>query len=780
MSSRESDSAYPSSRRGATPGHRTGEGADAYPSGTPPYGIPGLGNGFDPFAADPAARVQQPGAPGAGSTGAGDDEVPKTETTLTTRISINIPGSRPIPPVVVRSTVKPEEQGGEPPAVGGPRHRAAPPASPVLGVMEAGGHSATPPDLPAEWRTPQGAPESSEAESTGEWFRPRQKSRPESVGSAVPRTGVPSSGPTAAAPPAAQGAPAGSVYQQSAPPAAPVFSAESTLQTPLPHPTAAPASPFAPPGQAGYPADPYAGGDPYAGHYQGGYQGGGAYPGSAPYANAGPYAGDPYQGAPEAPYTPDHAQPLPAADHGATADPFGTTANPRPTGTPGAPGRFAKPQPPVNPPGSFGRGPHGEEPEDTQIGGFDPISGELPAEAIPGLPVAGRYGTAPGDAWGGTAGAPNAAYPAGPPPAPGTLNPSAAEPAGAPFGAPAPTAAPESEPAPAAPKPPAPAAAKPKPRPKAQKLLATGLGGVLFLGAAAYGTGLMLNQADVPRGTTVLGTGIGGDSRDQAVHQLDGTVGKIGAQPIQLKIGDQTLPLDPTTAGLSFDTTATVDGLTKHSYNPQTVIGSLAGGSKAVPPVVNIDRAKLKSALDSLAASTAQGLKEGYVQFSDSGDPTVVPGQAGQAVNGDAAVNQVVQSYQDRANGKTDAPITLAVTAAQPKVSTTALQQAADGLGKAIISGNVTVQSPTGSRRFVFTKAIAAKALTLAPDASGNIGPKWDLDQLGAAVGSTFDKVKFRKSDGTLATITTQDVADGIASVYDKNSVAERTFKFHM
>lgn len=193
---------------------------------------------------------------------------------------------------------------------------------------------------------------------------------------------------------------------------------------------------------------------------------------------------------------------------------------------------------------------------------------------------------------------------------------------------------------------------------------------------------------------------------------------------------------------------------------------------------MRIDRAKLKAALDSLAASSAQGLKEGYVQFSDSGDPTVVPGQAGQAVDGSAAVDQVVQSYQDRADGKPDVPITLAVTAAQPKVSTQALQQAADGLGKSIVSGRVTVLVST--RRFVFTKAVAAKTLTLVPDGSGNFVPKWDLDQLATSVGPVFDKLKFRKSDGTLAPITTQDVADAIASVYDKNTDVERTSKFHM
>ncbi|MFD5325697.1 hypothetical protein ACFWJO_17515, partial [Streptomyces sp. NPDC127092] len=62
-------------------------GGAAYPSGTPPYGLRG---------------GQEAGQDGTGSV---PPEEPKTETTLTTRIRINIPGSRPIPPVVVRKPV---------------------------------------------------------------------------------------------------------------------------------------------------------------------------------------------------------------------------------------------------------------------------------------------------------------------------------------------------------------------------------------------------------------------------------------------------------------------------------------------------------------------------------------------------------------------------------------------------------------------------------------------------------------------------------------------------
>ena len=72
-----------------------GHGGAAYPSGTPPYGTPMASDG----GADAGRSAARP-------------EERKTETTLTTRIRINIPGSRPIPPVVVRQPVADAESSG--------------------------------------------------------------------------------------------------------------------------------------------------------------------------------------------------------------------------------------------------------------------------------------------------------------------------------------------------------------------------------------------------------------------------------------------------------------------------------------------------------------------------------------------------------------------------------------------------------------------------------------------------------------------------------------------
>ncbi|MFJ9441119.1 hypothetical protein ACIRRH_04525 [Kitasatospora sp. NPDC101235] len=765
MSSRESDNAHPTPRR---------TGPDAYPSGTPPYGTPGLPGGDRADA-------------GPGTASGGEDDGPKTETTLTTRVRINIPGSRPIPPVVVRSTVKNEEgPGDDAPAAaepGGPRHRSAP-ASPVLGVMEDGGRQAAAPALPPEWQIPPIPPATSESESTGAWFRPRQKKAP-------------------AAEPAPAAVPAGAASATEAP------VAPGTAAEPRPQGGARPAAgraarangapngrPVAAQGKQPNPASPAA-----------------PYRAEAPVEEPGVYeAADPF-----APVT----------------DPFGTTVpdagahggRPRrdggqPAGQPNAAQqnrqqrngqqRNGRPRGPQ-------AGPAAEpNPEDTSVDGFAPIRDNTPPPAAisgpplngaprgadghpqPGLfasaptgtdPFATQRPTAPGQDAPATPAGPGALFPG----APGTAPQPGGDPeatAVTPLPSPAPGPRPEgAEAAKGAKGAPAPAPAKAKAEPAAPaeakrggagkklvKLGVYGVGAVFFLGAAAYGTGLMLNQSDVPKGTVVLGAEIGGSSRDQAIHQLDESVGKAGQQPLKLKIGDQTVDLDPTVAGLSFDTTATVDGLAQHSYNPVDVIKSLKGGTKAVAPEVKVDKAKLRAALDGLAAGSGQGLQEGYVKFGDpGGEPIVVPGRAGQAVDSASALEVIAQAYRDRADGKPDQPIALTVTAAQPKISTQALQAAADSLGKQVAAGKVHVLA--GAKSWDFGPKTAAKALTLVPDASGKIVPKWDLDALAAQLGTAFDKVKVKKN-GQVTTITPQDVADGITSVLDKTGDKDRTFKF--
>ncbi|MFJ5288371.1 hypothetical protein [Streptomyces sp. NPDC088348] len=152
-----------------------GRGGAAYPSGTPPYGT----RQSPEEAAAPAPEPQP-------------DE-PRTETTLTTRIRINIPGSRPIPPVVMRTPM------GE--------------SEPINGAGAGGAGSAGGTDqertaampLPPE---PDPEPEADEPPAgrpTSDWFAPRKPAAPSAPSGAngalgAPRSGTPSGPPAPAAP----------------------------------------------------------------------------------------------------------------------------------------------------------------------------------------------------------------------------------------------------------------------------------------------------------------------------------------------------------------------------------------------------------------------------------------------------------------------------------------------------------------------------------------------------------------------------------------------------
>ncbi|GGU37289.1 hypothetical protein [Streptomyces lavendofoliae] len=148
-----------------------GRGGAAYPSGTPPYGsrqYPSLHPTQDAPEEGPGAADAEPGEP-------------RTETTLTTRIRINIPGSRPIPPVVVRKTVTDTD---------GPAAGAAPAPRPAA-------------ERPPVAEAPQPVEEPQAGEKpASDWFAPRKPP------AAAPAPAAPAQQP-AAAPgrPPADGAP---------------------------------------------------------------------------------------------------------------------------------------------------------------------------------------------------------------------------------------------------------------------------------------------------------------------------------------------------------------------------------------------------------------------------------------------------------------------------------------------------------------------------------------------------------------------------------------------
>ncbi|WP_329099219.1 hypothetical protein [Streptomyces sp. NBC_01439] len=133
-----------------------------------------------------------------------DSDGPKTETTLTTRIRINIPGSRPIPPVVVRKAMGPgsgsagagEQTGPE----AKPEQASPPPLAQRRGPQPTRIEAAP---EPAGAPAPAPAPASADAEEpASNWFAPRKPAAPGPAPAPAPAAAqMP---PAAAAPPLAQ------------------------------------------------------------------------------------------------------------------------------------------------------------------------------------------------------------------------------------------------------------------------------------------------------------------------------------------------------------------------------------------------------------------------------------------------------------------------------------------------------------------------------------------------------------------------------------------------
>ncbi|WP_406731090.1 hypothetical protein [Streptomyces sp. NBC_01794] len=739
-----------------------GRGGAAYPSGTPPYGSRQYPSLHPPQGApDEAADVAPEPQP---------DE-PRTETTLTTRIRINIPGSRPIPPVVMRTPMSDVD------------------AASARQDSERTG-STRRPDAPEQPAAPAAEPAAEEKAPTSDWFAPR-KSSPASASGTNPASGTNGAGLAASA------------GQQSAP--------------------AAPTGPGA--GANG--------GGPGAGlpYFSDGRQDGPGQsrpgvniPGQGGPANSGPGNGGP--GAPrgggslsdlaanaDGPasgangFAPGGSMPpLGVRPPGASLGPTGPTTGPvtgsmplgRPPGGPGAgvpgagvPGAGGQRGPgagvpgvpgPGGPPGpAFGGPGPGGAPrmsDDTAVltpqqpapePGGSHVSGDTLTSGIPVVPPEHR---SPFPPLGGPL--------SGPGTGPNPLAPhssgqqgfdegdfSAPEFPGGPGGGPG---------GPAGPVVPAPAAARPAPSPRSapakkgrSKLVLAGAG-VVGLLAVAYGAGLLINHSDVPKSTTVLGVDIGGGTKEQAVSKLDAALGKRAAGPLQLTVGGKKEQLAPDKAGLSLDSQATVRAAAGSDYNPVSVIGSLLGAERAAEPVILVDEEKLGVALTDLAGVSGSA-SEGTIKF-EPGKAVAIPGKAGQTLDVGRSMISVKDAY--RAQVETGRPnvVQLPVATREPTIKKAELDRAMKDFAEPAMSGLITIKA--GGKQIQFGPAKSLPKILSMKAIDGKLVEVYDKKAIDDLLDGVFDGVMITKGDGKKHQLSADDVAQAMGTALRGKSPTER------
>ncbi|MFF7124011.1 hypothetical protein [Streptomyces sp. NPDC008240] len=754
-----------------------GSGGAAYPSGTPPYGTP--------MASDAGADAGRSATP---------PEERKTETTLTTRIRINIPGSRPIPPVVVR---KPVGDGDAAADDSGADTRPAPAAAASTSTVES----------PAD-----PAPQAEEKRS--DWFAPRKSGAPKGGPGAGGTNGAGTSGGSAAAPvkpgaqPSGPGAggtrPGGVVGSMSVPGGS---RPGGTNGSGLPSATGGPVAPGHGGGTGSFDVTEALAAGPRGGSRPGATGGGepsrddlpyfaesggaggiGAGPGAS--ASGGPGGPSGFNGpngrggrGPQGPAGPtggpvtgDGPFVPPAAPRSSLSDldrdlgeSFDSPAG-YDTGSHQMPGGYDTGS--HQRPGGYDTGSH------QRPGGYDTGSHQMPGaangQAGQGGPLAPGAFPVPGTAPGGGLGDDTAILtPQKPAPGPGTpgfrapdnvsghtvtsgipVVPSAGN---APFGAahsdgPVPHTAPKlPEPAPQ-PK----AAAKPKKKGRSKVML---LGvGVFLLAGGAYGAGLLMNHTDVPKGTTVLGVDIGGGTRDEAVKKLDDAFGSRVAKPLKLSVGGRTVSLTPDNAGLQFDFQSTVSDAAKSDYNPVSVIGSLFGQKREIEPVMPVDEEKLQAALEQAGGGSGSGaVADGTITFK-AGKAVAVYGRAGKAIDAARSTQAVEQAYRTLVETDTANPVTVPTTTKQPTVSNAEVDREMKAFAEPAMSARVTVQTDAAHSVPMSPQNSLWKFLRVEATPDGKLTDKPDLVALKRLYGQAFDGVLITRANGKKTAVTPQDV----------------------
>ncbi|MFF8591064.1 hypothetical protein ACF061_06415 [Streptomyces sp. NPDC015220] len=793
-----------------------GRGGAAYPSGTPPYGIPAVSDD----GADAGRSATQP-------------EERKTETTLTTRIRINIPGSRPIPPVVVRKPVAdgetengngtrgggesgpgPEASRGNNGSHGAGRANGAkgsrgPQGSDAVGSIGDGirGDMTTP---GAAAETPAAEPAApAEEKPTSDWFAPRKPqaakggqgggtgngaalpggsgtpangsgANPGGAGAGVPGTGPAGSGasgtgPSGGARPGAGARPGGVVGSMSVPGAS---RSGSTNGAGLPGATGGPVAPGHGGGTGSFDvtealaAGPLSGGNGeprrddlpfFSENGQGGQSGHGSRNdrtgsnGQGGYGQGG-YGGQGGQGGRSVPGAP-------GAQGGAngTAVPGGTNG----AGVPGGPGGS-------NGPGGQ-RGPAGP------TGGPVTGDGALFPSATGGSAagpagVAGAHTARPG---GGLSDDTAILTPQKPAPEPGGAGyPGRPDnvsgqtvTSGMPVVQPGPdspfrpgaggdgslSSAPPKAPAPGPQSPAAagkPAKAAKAPKKKGRSKLVLLVGGLVLVAGVAYGAGLLMNHSDVPKGTTVLGVDIGGGTRDDAVKKLDDAFGKRVNQPLKLSVDGKTVSLKPDQAGLQLDTQATASAAATSDYNPVSVIGSLFGNHRVVEPQMPVDEEKLQAALQNAAGGA--GSNDGTVKF-EPGKAVAVYGKAGKGIDAARSSQAVAQAYRTQVETGATTPVQVPTTTRQPTVSNAEVDRMMQKFAEPAMSDKVTVQTDPAHSIPMSPQKSLWKFLRVAA-VNGKLVDKPDLAALKDLYGQTFDGVLIARGNGQKTPVTPEDV----------------------
>lgn len=296
------------------------------------------------------------------------------------------------------------------------------------------------------------------------------------------------------------------------------------------------------------------------------------------------------------------------------------------------------------------------------------------------------------------------------------------------------------------------------PRPRRAVLLAV----AAAVAVLASGLGLTAAYAyagDVPRGTSVLGIDLGAKSRAEAAAALRAGLAASAEQlaaPVEVRVGDQTLQIQPDQVGLAVDVEATVAEAA--AGNPLTGLA----GERELAPVVTVDPDALHEALEPAAAKAGEAMTMPEIRFEGT-EPVPVYPEPGLGLDRERSAQALAAHWPQLATGAPAAtgpggsgggqwhpPAVVRIPLVEIHPVTTAqdLDRLVAELARPAVAAPVTLTTPGGAEVTVPPVAIAA-SLRLTADDRGEIVPKLDRKALRKALRDRLADVETAPVDAT-------------------------------
>jgi vancomycin resistance protein YoaR len=264
-----------------------------------------------------------------------------------------------------------------------------------------------------------------------------------------------------------------------------------------------------------------------------------------------------------------------------------------------------------------------------------------------------------------------------------------------------------------------------------KRIIVAGIAAAVVL--AAGGVVAWAYAGDVPRGTRMAGVDLGGKSRGDAEQALTNELGPRTGNPVAVNLAGDRFSIEAADLGLRLDVGRSVAEAMKGSPRPV--------GGRTVPPVIELDEARLKAALHARLDPKKITLKRPGITYAGLTPKPTYPA-AGQGLDLAAAATAVRQAWPAGGTATVD------LVNRPPATSEEQVDALVADLATPAVAAPVTVTVAGG--KITLSPAAIAQGLVFRSDDEGQLTPAIDGEKLRAAAAEQFAAVEREPEHATI------------------------------